>query len=139
MKSSLVFLHPYTYIDDQLVFYILFWFQIADPICSIFIALMIFMSVVPLVKETSLILLLRTPESHSESLSIALRKVGIDYRIQMFAPFTRNHKLISMTVNWLFLLFWYIIVIAIGYDKLLQVYLQRFFIFFLFLYFLSLF
>ena len=54
-------------------------FQIADPICSIFIALMIFMSVVPLVKETSLILLLRTPESHSESLSIALRKVGLSF------------------------------------------------------------
>ncbi len=52
-----------------------FGWNIADPLCSLFIAAMIFVSVVPLVIETSLILLLRTPEEHQKDLWIALQKV----------------------------------------------------------------
>ena len=55
-----------------------FGWQIADPLCSIFIAVMIFLSVVPLVKQTSLILLLRTPEEIQKELGMALQKVCIE-------------------------------------------------------------
>ena len=48
----------------------------ADPICSLLIAVLIFLSVVPLVKETSLMLLLRTPEDMQEQLGVSLQKVS---------------------------------------------------------------
>ena len=54
-----------------------FGWKIADPLCSVFIALLIFVSVIPLVKETSLILLLRTPEELQKHLALTLRKVRI--------------------------------------------------------------
>jgi zinc transporter 5/7 len=52
-----------------------FGLKVADPICSIFIAVLIFVSVLPLVKETSLILLLRTPEEMEDQLTAALEKI----------------------------------------------------------------
>jgi len=52
-----------------------FNWQIADPICSIFIAVMIFASVLPLVKETSLILLLHTPQDIQDHLTHALKTI----------------------------------------------------------------
>ncbi len=52
-----------------------FGLKIADPLCSVFIAVLIFMSVLPLVKETSLILLLRTPQELQKDLGVALQKV----------------------------------------------------------------
>ncbi|KAK2153606.1 hypothetical protein LSH36_291g03057 [Paralvinella palmiformis] len=52
-----------------------FGWKIADPLCSVFIAFLIFISVIPLVKETSLILLLRTPEELQKHLAVTLRKV----------------------------------------------------------------
>ena len=54
-----------------------FGWNIADPICSLFIALLIFLSVVPLVKDTTMMLLLRTPEECQNQLGSALEKVRI--------------------------------------------------------------
>lgn len=53
-----------------------FGWNIADPICSLFIATLIFLSVVPLVKRTCNILLLRTPEELEEGLALALQKLS---------------------------------------------------------------
>ena len=53
-----------------------FGWRIADPICSLFISILIFTSVLPLVKETSLILLLRTPEELQKALGLAIQKVS---------------------------------------------------------------
>lgn len=52
-----------------------FGWNIADPICSLFIAALIFISVLPLVKETALILLLRTPEELQQPLASIFHKV----------------------------------------------------------------
>ena len=49
-----------------------FGWKIADPICSLFIATLIFVSVMPLVKETALILLLRTPPDIQKDIGMAL-------------------------------------------------------------------
>jgi len=54
-----------------------FGWNIADPICSLFIASLIFISVLPLVKETALILLLRTPEELQRPLAGIFHKVHI--------------------------------------------------------------
>jgi zinc transporter 5/7 len=50
------------------------WY-IADPVCSIFIAVLIFMSVLPLLKNSALVLLLRTPVKVQDQLPAALSKV----------------------------------------------------------------
>ncbi|XP_035667204.1 zinc transporter 5-like isoform X1 [Branchiostoma floridae] len=52
-----------------------FGWLIADPICSIFIAVMIFASVMPLLKDSSLILLLRAPGCKEQDIAEALNKV----------------------------------------------------------------
>jgi zinc transporter 5/7 len=52
-----------------------FGWNIADPICSLFIAILIFVSVLPLVKETALILLLRTPEELQRPLAGVFHKL----------------------------------------------------------------
>ncbi|ELT96504.1 hypothetical protein CAPTEDRAFT_20619 [Capitella teleta] len=49
--------------------------KVADPICSLFIATLIFISVLPLVKETVQILLLRTPKELQDNLNSGLRKL----------------------------------------------------------------
>ena len=54
-----------------------FGWNIADPICSLFIATMIFLSVIPLLKETGVILLLRSPREINDALQKALDKVFI--------------------------------------------------------------
>ena len=56
-----------------------FGWNIADPICSLFIATLILLSVVPLLKETAVILLLRTPtDSDMETeLEFAFQKVKL--------------------------------------------------------------
>ena len=53
------------------------WFglNIADPICSLFIAVLIFLSVAPLVRDTTQVLLLRTPEDKQNQLGVTLQKV----------------------------------------------------------------
>ncbi|CAG5135470.1 unnamed protein product [Candidula unifasciata] len=52
-----------------------FGWNIADPICSLFIATMIFLSVIPLLKETVSILLLRSPSEYEETIIAALEKI----------------------------------------------------------------
>jgi zinc transporter 5/7 len=53
-----------------------FGLQRADPICSLFIAILIFASVVPLLKESALVLALRTPRDIQDELGDALKKVN---------------------------------------------------------------
>uniref|UniRef100_A0A2K5W4C8 Zinc transporter n=1 Tax=Macaca fascicularis TaxID=9541 RepID=A0A2K5W4C8_MACFA len=50
------------------------WF-IADPLCSLFIAVLIFLSVVPLIKDACQVLLLRLPPEYEKELHIALEKI----------------------------------------------------------------
>ncbi|XP_052101161.1 zinc transporter 5-like [Mytilus californianus] len=52
-----------------------FGWNIADPICSLFIATMILLSVLPLLKETSMILLLRSPSDEDSDINRVLQKV----------------------------------------------------------------
>lgn len=52
-----------------------FGWLIADPICSLFIASLIFLSVLPLLKDACEVLLLRTPHEHDKDLNTALEKI----------------------------------------------------------------
>lgn len=52
-----------------------FGWNIADPVCSLFIASLIFVSVLPLVRETAVILLLRTPLELQRSLTTVFHKL----------------------------------------------------------------
>uniref|UniRef100_A0AAY4CW69 Zinc transporter n=1 Tax=Denticeps clupeoides TaxID=299321 RepID=A0AAY4CW69_9TELE len=52
-----------------------FKWYIADPICSMFIATLIFLSVIPLLKDACEVLLLRTPPENEKDLNMALEKV----------------------------------------------------------------
>lgn len=54
-----------------------FGWLIADPICSLFIATLILISVLPLLRESASILLLATPSHHS--LRSALQKVTLNH------------------------------------------------------------
>ncbi|KAH9513268.1 hypothetical protein Btru_034511 [Bulinus truncatus] len=72
-----------------------FGWNIADPICSLFIAVMIFISVIPLLKETAIILILRSPSELDESISKALKKIKtidgvLSYREPHFWSHTAN-------------------------------------------------
>lgn len=53
-----------------------FEWYIADPVCSIFIAVLIFISVLPLLKNSALVLLLRTPVKVQDQLPAAFSKVS---------------------------------------------------------------
>ncbi|KAL3866115.1 hypothetical protein ACJMK2_043447 [Sinanodonta woodiana] len=81
-----------------------FGWNIADPICSLFIATMIMLSVLPLLKETSIILLLRTPVDHEDDMDRALEKIlsieGIvGYREPHFWSHTSSKKMGSVHVQ----------------------------------------
>lgn len=52
-----------------------FGWLIADPICSLFIAVLIFLSVIPLLKDACEVLLLRIPPEHEKEINFALEKV----------------------------------------------------------------
>lgn len=52
-----------------------FGFFIADPLCSLFIAVLIFLSVLPLLQESSQVLLLRTPGDLDKTLGSAFNKI----------------------------------------------------------------
>lgn len=52
-----------------------FGWLIADPICSLFIATLIFLSVIPLLKDACEVLLLRIPPEIEKELNSALEKV----------------------------------------------------------------
>ena len=49
----------------------------ADPVCSALIALLIVVSVLPLLRQTALVLVLRAPEERDRELRQALGKVCI--------------------------------------------------------------
>ena len=53
-----------------------FGFFIADPLCSLFIAVLIFLSVLPLLQESSQVLLLRTPTDLEKTLGSTFNKVS---------------------------------------------------------------
>ncbi|XP_074057385.1 proton-coupled zinc antiporter SLC30A5 isoform X1 [Macrotis lagotis] len=50
------------------------WF-FADPLCSLFIAVLIFLSVIPLIKDACQVLLLRLPPENEKEINIALEKI----------------------------------------------------------------
>uniref|UniRef100_A0A8C3AUQ9 Zinc transporter n=1 Tax=Cyclopterus lumpus TaxID=8103 RepID=A0A8C3AUQ9_CYCLU len=52
-----------------------FGWLIADPICSLFIATLIFLSVIPLLKDACEVLLLRSPPENEKELNDALEKI----------------------------------------------------------------
>lgn len=52
-----------------------FGWLIADPICSLFISTLIFLSVIPLLTDACEVLLLRTPPEHEKDLNFALEKI----------------------------------------------------------------
>ena len=53
-----------------------FGWYIADPLCSMCIAIMIFLSVIPLLKHSSSLLLLRTPVNKEKQFNSLLQKVN---------------------------------------------------------------
>ena len=53
-----------------------FGWNVADPLCSIFISALIIASVVPLLKETTMLLVLRTPNELESMLYLAFQKVN---------------------------------------------------------------
>ncbi len=75
------------------------WY-IADPICSLFIAVMIFVSVIPLLKQSSHVLLLKTPDDVRLSVREALKKVCHFY---FFLDILSGRRCLQKTM--LFLLF----------------------------------
>ncbi|XP_062597786.1 proton-coupled zinc antiporter SLC30A5-like isoform X2 [Saccostrea cucullata] len=69
-----------------------FGWNIADPICSLFIATMILLSVLPLLRETSLILLLCTPSDLETEMADIMQKVmSIDGVLAYRHPHIWNH------------------------------------------------
>ena len=56
------------------------WY-IADPICSLFIAVMIMLSVIPLLRQSSLVLLQRTPKEMEQRLRDAMNRVCQFFRV----------------------------------------------------------
>uniref|UniRef100_A0A4W4F9K6 Zinc transporter n=1 Tax=Electrophorus electricus TaxID=8005 RepID=A0A4W4F9K6_ELEEL len=70
--------HIYKYCVGVIISTVLisqFGWLIADPICSLFIATLIFLSVIPLLKDACEVLLLRTPPEQEKDLNFALEKV----------------------------------------------------------------
>lgn len=60
-----------------------FGWLIADPICSLFIATLIFLSVIPLLKDACEVLLLRIPPENEKDLNSALEKVRKPHRASL--------------------------------------------------------
>ncbi|XP_048255901.1 zinc transporter 5-like [Haliotis rufescens] len=77
-----------------------FGWNVADPICSLFIATLILLSVLPLLKDTTTVLLLRTPTEMEKDLTHILQKVlTIDGVISYRRPYFWWHtssKVIGM-------------------------------------------
>jgi len=63
-----------------------FGWLIADPICSLFIAVLIFLSVIPLIKDACEVLVLRMPPEHEKDLNKALEKVSNPSWRPLFPP-----------------------------------------------------
>lgn len=67
-----------------------FGWMIADPICSIFIAAMIMISVYPLLRDSAAILMQRSPRELDESLPKCYRRVRV---IQFFVACLKLNRL----------------------------------------------
>ena len=76
-----------------------FGWNIADPICSLFIAVLIFVSVLPLVKETALVLLLRTPEELQLPLAAIFHKVSLPLLLLLLSLFVHRHKAAGVKIE----------------------------------------
>ena len=59
-----------------------FGWYIADPVCSMCISAMIFLSVIPLLKHSSSVLLLRTPVDKEKQFNVLLQRVSHVERFQ---------------------------------------------------------
>ena len=79
-----------------------FGWKVADPICSLFIAVLIFLSVLPLVKDTALILLLRTPEEMQDEFGETLKKVGCNEFLLALWNFKGTLLLLNLFCNFSF-------------------------------------
>lgn len=65
-----------------------FGWLIADPLCSLFIATLIFLSVIPLLKDACQVLLLRIPPEQEKDLHASLEKV----RTTILSVFIYKHN-----------------------------------------------
>ena len=70
---------------------------IADPICSLFIAVLVFMSVIPLLRDSTHALLLAT--ANQDEVSHTLSKVCCQLRLYPFTTIT-NFNLLVATIRW---------------------------------------
>lgn len=73
-----------------------FGFFIADPLCSLFIAVLIFLSVLPLLQESSQVLLLRTPTDLEKTLGSAFNKVSLCWREYLFAVLNNQQTVLKV-------------------------------------------
>lgn len=73
-----------------------FGWLIADPLCSLFIATLIFLSVIPLLKDACQVLLLRIPPEQEKDLHAALEKV----RTTILNVFIRKHTKLKLFNNY---------------------------------------
>ncbi|XP_076341601.1 proton-coupled zinc antiporter SLC30A5-like isoform X2 [Tachypleus tridentatus] len=81
-----------------------FGFLIADPVCSLFISVLIFLSVLPLLKHSALVLLLATPTKLGKPLVDALNRVTniegvLSYRNHHFWQHSADLKVGSIHVQ----------------------------------------
>ncbi|XP_013792067.1 zinc transporter 5-like, partial [Limulus polyphemus] len=81
-----------------------FGFLIADPICSLFISVLIFLSVLPLLKHSALVLLLSTPTKLGKPIVDALNRVTnlegvLSYRNHHFWQHSADLKVGSIHVQ----------------------------------------
>lgn len=72
-----------------------FGWLIADPLCSLFIATLIFLSVIPLLKDACQVLLLRIPPDQEKDLHAALEKV----RTTILNVFEYKHTKLELFFN----------------------------------------
>lgn len=80
-----------------------FDWNIADPICSLFIGVMIFLSVLPLLEDTANVLLLRLPAEMQGDITLALQKVS-DSKCLRSSNFLANCRILTSQYYFLFLL-----------------------------------
>lgn len=73
-----------------------FGWLIADPLCSLFIATLIFLSVIPLLKDACQVLLLRIPPEQEKDLHAALEKV----RTTILNVFIHKHTKLKLFNNY---------------------------------------
>jgi len=81
-----------------------FGWYIADPVCSICISIMIFLSVLPLLRHSSSLLMLRTPVDKEKKIKTLLQRIlsiegVISYRDDHFWQLTSNSFVCTLHVQ----------------------------------------